>query len=234
MFLSALLAEHFPETEVVATAATEDETVSTIARHQPDVVLMDIELQTGTGFGVLQRVPQTDAYIIFTTALDHEASIVLRLCGAPYISKPVDVESLAAALKPASLSSAREQNAVAMAHLRAALEHHCEPQAICTNAGEGFEYVPIADIVSICQRGAGCTLALKSGGTRATQHSLKELETLLKDFGFFRTHMHCIVARRHIVGRVSADGSTLQLSDGSTAPVSPKKLEAFRVFMEGG
>ena len=233
MFLKALIAEHFPEAQIVATAASEDEAVAAMATYQPDAVLMDIELQTGTGFGVLQRLPQTDAFIIFTTALDHDATVMLRLCGAPYISKPVDVESLTAALTPASFYAARKKNEVAMVHLRTALQNGGKPHVMRISDTDAPEYVSIADIVSICQYDEGCSLALKSGGTRTTHCNLKELEALLKDLGFFRTQLHCLVARHHVVGVEPGDDAIVRLSDGSTAPVSPKKLLAFHAFMAG-
>lgn len=231
LYISALLAERFPDAEVVAATSTEEETLSAIAVHQPDVILMDIELQAGTGFGVLQRLEGSEAYIIFTTALDHHATTMLRLCGTPYISKPIDVESLVAVLEPARLQTARSGNAVAMQYLRAALQLGGKPLEMCIDGDDRLEYVPIADIVSICECSDGCRLSLQSGETRIARRTLKEFDELLKDFGFFRTHIHCIIARRHIVGSISGDGLTVRLSDGSTAPVSPKKLGALRAYL---
>lgn len=233
LYISSLLAERFPNVQVVGTASTEDEALAAIATHHPDVVLMDIELQTGTGFGVLQRMEQSEAHIVFTTALDHHAAPLLQLCGATAISKPVDVESLASALETALDAASRKRNAEAVARLRQALHHGGVPSDLFIEEHEPH-YIPIAHIVSICESGSGSMLALTSGASIATGRSIRAFDELLKEHCFFRTHIGCIVARRHVLGDVLADGATIRLSNGATAPVSPKKLEAFRAFLADG
>src|SRR3546814_9564766 len=54
--LHDLVTANCPEVEVVAQSGTIDEAVMLIRAHQPHLLFLDIELQTGTGFEILQQV----------------------------------------------------------------------------------------------------------------------------------------------------------------------------------
>ena len=55
LYLSHMLATHFPQVEVVGYATTEAEALSQIQALRPDLIFLDIELQWGTGFGVIEK-----------------------------------------------------------------------------------------------------------------------------------------------------------------------------------
>src|SRR5690554_3643970 len=120
LFLENLLKEFCPNTEIVAQAKTEDEAVSLIEAYKPDLLFLDIELQQGSGFGVMQRI-NTRPRIIFTTAYDHYAINAIRLSGIEYLLKPFDSDSLQTAI-----SSACEKTSE---HAAQAIEHMMETLA---------------------------------------------------------------------------------------------------------
>ncbi len=70
-FLNNLVKEYCPGVQVLAMAATVDEAIQAINTHKPELVFLDIELHTGTGFDVLESVEDTNFHVIFTTAYDH-------------------------------------------------------------------------------------------------------------------------------------------------------------------
>lgn len=45
-----------------------NDAVFAIRKHNPDIIFLDIELADGSGFEVLDRVPETKARVIFVTA----------------------------------------------------------------------------------------------------------------------------------------------------------------------
>jgi two-component system LytT family response regulator len=53
-YLGSLL-KQLPMVEVVAKAGTEEEAITAIQALKPDLIFLDIELHSGTGFGVLRR-----------------------------------------------------------------------------------------------------------------------------------------------------------------------------------
>ena len=60
-----LLAEFFPEISVCAEAENVNSAYEAILIHQPDVVLLDIDMPDGTAFDLLKRLPQVNFNIIF-------------------------------------------------------------------------------------------------------------------------------------------------------------------------
>jgi DNA-binding NarL/FixJ family response regulator len=72
---SKVLAERLRETlgslkgvEVVAAVADESSAVTAVKEQEPDVIVLDLQLKTGTGFGVLQRLGrQRPEVIVFTS-----------------------------------------------------------------------------------------------------------------------------------------------------------------------
>ncbi|MBS7789779.1 LytTR family DNA-binding domain-containing protein [Roseococcus sp. SDR] len=91
-----LLLAH-PEVEVVETADSLETAVEAIARTRPDVVLLDIELGAGDGFGVIARLAPAPR-IIFVTAHPQHAVQAFAVEAADYLLKPVRPERLAEAL----------------------------------------------------------------------------------------------------------------------------------------
>jgi DNA-binding NarL/FixJ family response regulator len=51
------LLDQIPEVETIGTVESELDAVSTVAELMPDVVILDLHLKQGTGFGVLRCMP---------------------------------------------------------------------------------------------------------------------------------------------------------------------------------
>lgn len=50
------LLDQIPRVETIATAQSEDEAISCLRETSPDVVILDLHLRVGTGFGVLRSL----------------------------------------------------------------------------------------------------------------------------------------------------------------------------------
>lgn len=103
-FLRNLLREFCPEVEVTGAARDAAEAITMIREHQPHIVLMDVELQTATGFDVLQALHGYNFQVIFITASDHHAIKAIELSAIDYLLKPVHYEDLQSAVGKAIAS----------------------------------------------------------------------------------------------------------------------------------
>ncbi|MEO8820789.1 MAG: response regulator, partial [Ginsengibacter sp.] len=72
-FLHKMLQQYFPELEVIGEASSVKDGLKGIIECKPDIVFLDIQLQDGTGFDLLGRLPKMDFAIIFITAYDQYA-----------------------------------------------------------------------------------------------------------------------------------------------------------------
>ena len=64
------LLEDHPGIEVVGEAMNADEAIQMVSDLNPDLLFLDVELQTGTGFDVLDQVGDIHFDIVFTTAFE--------------------------------------------------------------------------------------------------------------------------------------------------------------------
>jgi two-component system LytT family response regulator len=82
-----------PDFHVAAEAATVEEGVAAIAAHSPQVLYLDIQLGTQSGFTVLERLPgPLTPLTVFTTAYSEHAVKAFEVQALDYLLKPFDRE----------------------------------------------------------------------------------------------------------------------------------------------
>ncbi|VVE27404.1 Transcriptional regulatory protein YehT [Pandoraea morbifera] len=95
--LRDMLVQAWPELRVLPVAPDGTSAIAAIARHQPDVVFLDIAMPGATGIDVaracarLSRPPQ----IVFVTAFDRFALDAFDAAAVDYLLKPVQPDRLA-------------------------------------------------------------------------------------------------------------------------------------------
>jgi DNA-binding NarL/FixJ family response regulator len=100
---SRVLAERLRETldtlenvEVVGSVSDESSAVAAARDHHVDVIVLDLQLKEGTGFGVLQRLGKTrPTVIVFTNYMLPEYQRLASSLGIEYfLNKSLDYERL--------------------------------------------------------------------------------------------------------------------------------------------
>ena len=85
--------------EVVAECQNGTEAVDSIARLQPDLVFLDVQMPGATGFDVIDAVgPDRMPLVVFVTAFDKYALRAFDVHAVDYLLKPFSEERLAEAL----------------------------------------------------------------------------------------------------------------------------------------
>src|SRR3954464_4091299 len=87
-----------PDVEVIAEAGGVVEGAKLLRTLQPDVLFLDIQMQDGSGFDLLDILKEIPFKIIFITASDAHAIKAFRYAAIDYLLKPVDPDELTAAL----------------------------------------------------------------------------------------------------------------------------------------
>ena len=119
--LRRLLGEQ-PEIEIVGEASNGREAVTLITTHNPDVVLLDVQMPRVDGFGVLRALDGPAPLVIFVTAFDEHAVAAFNVHAFDYILKPVDPSRFAEAIERARAQIARTTAADRHAKLVAFLD----------------------------------------------------------------------------------------------------------------
>jgi len=90
--LKELLSE-YKSIRVVGEADSADTAIKAIAKFQPDVIFLDIQMPVKTGFDLVNEI-KSDATIIFVTAYDEYAIRAFEVNALDYLMKPIYPERL--------------------------------------------------------------------------------------------------------------------------------------------
>ena len=231
-FLKNLLQEFCPQVEIAGSAMTAEEAIEGINKLSPQLVFMDIELQTATGFDVLQQVKDTSFEIIFTTAYDHYAIKAIKFSAIDYLLKPINFEELTAAVDKAIDSlQVKQKNDRLELLMKNVRKTNGDDFSISLATAEGLEFIPLHQIIRLEAKGPYTTFFLKNGNSLMVCKNLKEYELLLTDYGFFRLHNSYMVNMKEVKKMIKSDGGYAVMNDDAMIAISPRKKDEFLSLM---
>ena len=97
--LAALLSAH-AEIEIVGEASDVEAAVTLCQRVEPDVVFLDVQLRTGTGFDVLARLEGSPIVVVVSAFAEHAVKAA-SLHTFDFLLKPVHPQHLARTIERA-------------------------------------------------------------------------------------------------------------------------------------
>ena len=97
--LAKFLKRYCPEVTVVGTASGVKSGIHAILELHPDLVLLDIHMDDGTGFDLLHAFSDINFRVIFISAFDKNSILAFKLSGLEYLVKPVSQVELSEAIK---------------------------------------------------------------------------------------------------------------------------------------
>lgn len=201
---------------------------------KPSIVLLDVEMDDGTGFDLLEKLPHPSFQLIFTTAHNQYAIQAFRCSALDYLLKPVDPlelsQSLDRALGQLTQQTLQQQLDVLMRQLKN--EKEADKQIVLKDIDKTY-IVKLNDILYCEAAGSYTKFHLVNGGPIFVSRNLRSYEEILSPSGFFRTHHSCLVNPNKIkVFDRKADSGTLLLEGGRSIPVSQRKREMVLNFLE--
>lgn len=227
--LKFIISDNFGnKVSVKDTSGTVDEGLSSIAKHQPDIVFLDILMKGETGFDLLEKVKDPTFDVIFTTAYDEYAIKALKLNAIDYLLKPIDIEELELAIqKVEDRKASKDIPSSDLVEVIKNLNTNKSLNKIAIPTTEGLLFVSINDIIR-CESDENYTLFYLSNGTKKlVSKTIKFYEEILTTYNFFRTHRSHLVNLSYIKEYIRGDGGYLLLKDGSEVQVSRRKREEF-------
>jgi len=223
--LSTLLERFCPEVKISAICHSGQEALTALQEIKPHLVFLDIEMPYMNGFELLERLPDIDFELIFTTSYDQYAIKAFRFSALDYLLKPIDREELQKAVKKV----VDRKHSPLPQQLEILLQKINQPnipiQRIALPTMEGLQLVPVSSIISCSSDGNYTVFLMKGKQKIVASRPLKEVEEMLTEHSFFRVHHSYIVNMNEIDKFIKTDGGYLIMSDGSSVDVSRSKKE---------
>ncbi len=226
------LAVYANDVEVIAEAGGVVEGARLLKTLKPDVVFLDIQMQDGSGFDLLDILPEIPFRIIFITASDAHAIKAFRYAAIDYLLKPVDPDELVAALDKLRHQKINESEKYRL--LNDSLKSAGKVQTrLALHTQDKIHVVNIADIIR-CESNINYTEFFFTGDKKLlVTKTLKEFEDLLLSHGFYRVHQSHLVNTKFIKEFIKADGGYLLMNNGAQVPVSTRKRAQVVEMLEG-
>jgi DNA-binding LytR/AlgR family response regulator len=194
-----------PRVEVVGEAGNIRDGRALIAAHNPNLLLLDVQMPNGSGFDLLAELEGSAPAIVFVTAFDQYAIAAFDAHAVDYVLKPVAFDRLALAVERARGVIARKEEEQQLAELRTVVgalrgELKDRADADCcfwvTSRGETFR-VPAIDIVWI-QAERDYARLHTAERSFLYHESLASMADRLDPASFVRVHRSAIIHRRRL------------------------------------
>ena len=224
--LKNLLETYCPEINVAGTAESVARGIEVIKTVNPDLVFLDIEMQSATGFDLLQSLEKLDFDVIFTTAYEHYALKAIKFSAIDYLLKPIDVNELKQAV--AKVVKKRTKH-IDDERLQRLIENLSTGKSnkISISTSEELVFVDVADIIRCEAKGAYTIFFIKGRNNLVTSKNLKEYEQLLSEHNFFRVHISHLINLHEVQRYIKTDGGSVEMKDGSRIVVATNRRQAF-------
>ena len=232
-----LLAFYAPDITIVGEAEDVATGVEVMDKLKPQVVFLDIQLNDGTGFDVLEKSAakngKTTSHIVFITAHEEYAIKAFRFSALDFLLKPVDIDELEIVIAKIRETVDKKDN---YAHIDLLLENIRKKvdtyKRIALTTAEGIHLFEVSDIIRCESEDNYTTFYIKNNKPVVISKTLKEYEEMLAEYGFERIHQKHLINLAYLKSYVKRDGGFIIMSDNKQLPISPRKKERLQELIK--
>ena len=220
--LKALLERYTNEIQIIGEAESVKTGVELLKTLNPQVIFLDIHLNDGTGFDILEKLGKTTAHIVFITAHEQYAVKAFKFSALDFILKPVDPEELQSTIvkikEVVGKSSSFDHIDLLLENIRKKVDNF---KRIALSTSDGIHLFEVSDIIR-CEAKVNYTeFFIKNHKPLLISRTLKEYEDILQEHNFLRVHKSYLVNKAHVI-KVDKEG-ILELSNQMHIPVSRRR-----------
>lgn len=230
---SAIIKSNCPNISIIGQAESVESGIAIIKKLSPDLVFLDVEMPDGTGFDLLQRLKPFNFKVIFITGFEDFAIKAFRFSAIDYLLKPLDSNELIEAVKKVEDSLNKEVFDMKINNLFSNLERPKNLQKLILKTAEKIYSVNIQDIVNCESEKNYTTFYFINAPKLVVSTNLKEYESMLTPFNFFRTHQSHLINMTYFDHFIKTDGgNTIVMKNKTSIPLSVRKKEEFLVLLD--
>jgi two-component system LytT family response regulator/two-component system response regulator LytT len=230
--------------EIVAQAGNGVEALRVIEEHQPDLVMLDVQMPGITGFEVARRVLEAgvESQIVFVTAFDQYAIDAFEVNAVDYLLKPVEPSRLATAVERArkrlaadrSVQKPKDDDFERLVQMLADRQGRREQLAI--KVDDRFLLVHADEVIHASVEDDQVRVVTNSLSGTSNYRTLDELQARLDPATFWRVHRSHLVNINKIKEIVPwfSRNYILKMKDskGTEIPVSRSQTRRLREYLK--
>lgn len=228
--MKKLLTLFAPNIKIIGEADSVASGIVAMDTLQPQVVFLDIQLNDGTGFDILEKVAEKNnaitSNIVFITAHEQYAIKAFRFSALDFLLKPVDPEELHKVIKKIETVVERKTD---FSHIDLLLENIRKNvdnfKRIALSTSDGIHLFDISDIIRCESQDNYTKFFIKNHKPILIAKTLKEYEELLAEHNFERIHQSHLINLKYLKSYIKSDGGYVVMADGSKLAIAQRKRE---------
>lgn len=223
--LKIMLERYCGDLEVVAATTSVKKAVKLIKEIEPELVFLDIMMSDGTGFDVLEKIPDRHFEVVFVTAYSHLEIKALKYSAIRFIQKPLsrdDLVDVVEAIKARKgiVFNPTKRYGVLFDNLKEVLPHR-----LSLSTKDSYEYLDVDTIVGFQFIDGEVSVFLTDGRSMQVLESLNHLEDVLDDRKFYRFSKDLLLNLRSI--EIVSD-CQIYMKGRQAFSVSSARIEEFK------
>jgi two-component system, LytTR family, response regulator len=202
-----------------------------LAVNNADVVFLDINMPSESGFDLLDSLPDRSFKVVFVTAYDEYALQALKASALDYILKPVNIDELKLTVEKLTrtlgVPGSQQEHTRLLENLLSGIHKKSSPSKIALPHLGGISFIEVSEIVSLEADSNYTIIHLKDMQKLVITKTLKDFEELLDGSQFARIHKSYIVNLNYIKEYTTTDGGIVKMTDGNQWSISRRQLDQF-------
>lgn len=195
-----------------------------IDETNPDVVLLDVELDDGTGIDLLLKLKQINFHLIFITAHNKYAIDAFKFSATDFLLKPIDLDELIRSVEKVKLQLKNKYLTEQLQVMQQSLNRMTNKEKkIVLKDSNSIYFLNVNDIIRCESAGQYTEFYLSDSKKIVISKSLKEYEELLKPYGFIRPHHSHLINVNKVLRFDKVNGGNLIMETREGIPVSHRK-----------
>jgi len=200
-----------PIIEIVAECETGEKAITEIDKLKPDLVFLDVNLGSMTGFDVLNRLRHIHFEVIFTTAYDKYAIDAIKVNAIDYLLKP---------FKPKELE-------VAVDKARRQLENLGAVKRISVPISNGLMFIPVSEIRYCLADDNYTKIYREEKDMLLVTKTLKFVAQKLPDGKFLKISRSAIINLDFVESFQRSNGGLVNMRSGGELSISKDRRDEF-------
>ena len=220
--------KYSPYIKILGEATTIDSGVELIDRIKPDIIFLDIQLNEGLSFDILDKVRYKESKVVFVTGYDGYAIKAFQYNAIDYLLKPLDIEEIVrVANKIRKGFEQKESNLLdQVKDLKRYVREIYSQEYITIPSIKKIDVVRTSDIYYVKSE-AKFSVFVTDRGEIISSKNLGVYESLLPKLKFFRVHNSYIVNIDQIKYIHKEADHYCLMRNGKKIPISKRKYQNF-------
>jgi two-component system LytT family response regulator len=217
--LKNVLERYCPNVNVIGEADGVQAGYELLKDENPDVLFLDIKMNDGTGFDLIELLDAPKFKLIFTTAFDEFAVKAFKYGAVDYILKPITPIDLKECIKRIESNDIISKEQIGIIN-----SHNVNAEKIALPSQEGIHMVNL-DQILYCKGEGSYTSFFTIQNDVVVSKNLSYYADLLSENIFFRVHQSYLVNLDHVKTIQKTGGGFLLMTNNHEIPISRRRKD---------